>query len=115
MPYEREFAPRLGHVPAASSAAIQEAMTRWVIPAITADNSEIEKRLIPLAKIAPEESGPAPKFTFAFDGSDVEIPAREKYPSVTVLVFRTFGTTGAYCGEPVFGYVLGHGLCRFQG
>jgi len=28
MPYEQEFAPRLGHVPAASSAAIQEAMTR---------------------------------------------------------------------------------------
>ena len=91
MPYEREFAPRLGHVPAASSAAIQEAMTRWVIPAITADESEIEKRLIPLAKVAPDESRPAPKFTFAFDGSDVEIPAREKYPSVTVGFLKIGG------------------------
>ena len=84
MPYEREFAPRLGHVPAASSAAIQEAMTRWVIPAVTADKSEIEKRLIPLTELASEESRPPPKFAFAFDGSDIEVPAREKYPSVTV-------------------------------
>lgn len=84
MPYEREFAPRLGHVSAASSAAIRQAMTRWTIPATTADKSEIKKRIIPLTDLAREESRSSPRFAFAFDGSDVEIPAREEYPSVTV-------------------------------
>lgn len=84
MPYEREFAPRLGHVSAASSAAIQHAMTRWNIPAVTADHGEIEKRLVPIEKLDVEEIRPAPKFAFAFDGSDIEVPARQEYPSVTV-------------------------------
>lgn len=84
MPYEREFAPRLGHVSAASSAAIQHAMTRWNIPAVTADHSEIKKRLVPIEKLDVEEIRPASKFAFAFDGSDIEVPARQEYPSVTV-------------------------------
>jgi hypothetical protein len=91
MPYEREFAPRLGHVPTASSAAIQQAMTRWTIPAVTADESEIEKRIVPITDLAREESRPPPKFAFAFDGSDVEIPAREEYPSVTVGFLKVGG------------------------
>lgn len=91
MPYEQEFAPRLGHVPAASSAAIQEAMTQWVIPAVTADPAEIERRLIPLVDLAVEDRRPSPKFTFAFDGSDLEIPAREAYPSVTVGFLKIGG------------------------
>jgi hypothetical protein len=59
-------------------------MTRWNIPAVTADHSEIKKRLVPIEKIDVEEIRPAPKFAFAFDGSDIEVPARQEYPSVTV-------------------------------
>lgn len=91
MPYEHEFAPRLGHVPAASNAAIQHALTRWTIPAVTADSAEIDRRIIPLTDLAPEPSRPPPKFAFAFDGSDVEIPAREEYPSVRVGFLKVGG------------------------
>src|ERR1700741_1329302 len=91
MPYEHEFAPRLGHVPAASSAAIQEAMTRWTIPAVTADEGEIKKRVIAVTDLTQEQIRPGPRFAFAFDGSDVEIPAREEYPSVTVGFLKVGG------------------------
>lgn len=84
MPYEREFAPRLGHVSAASSSAIQQALTRWNIPALTADTGEIEKRIVAVDRLSAEQGRPPPKFAFAFDGSDIEVPARLEYPSVTV-------------------------------
>jgi hypothetical protein len=91
MPYEHELAPRLGHVTSASNLAIQEAMRRWTIPAVTADAGEIEKRVIPIADLSREDGRAEPRFAFAFDGSDMEIPAREEYPSVTVGFLKVGG------------------------
>ncbi|WP_432854852.1 hypothetical protein ACQPXB_21070 [Amycolatopsis sp. CA-161197] len=91
MPYEQQFSPRLGHVASASDPAVQQALSRWTIPALTADASEIEKRIIPLEDLTEEAGRPEPKFAFAFDGSDVEVAAREEYPSVTVGYLKVGG------------------------
>ncbi|MDO3067643.1 hypothetical protein [Mycobacteroides abscessus] len=66
-------------------------MTRWNIPAFTADVAEIDKRIRSISDLQVEEGRPEAKFAFAFDGSDVEIPAREEYPSVTVGYLKVGG------------------------
>ena len=83
MPYDGERASRLGHVPAAANAAIDAAMQQWDIPVYTADPDLLTSLLVPRTSLA-EEPRPTTKFAFAFDGSDLEIPARVEYPSVTV-------------------------------
>lgn len=90
MPYEGELASRLGHVPTASSAAVEAALARWEIPAITADPSQIVSRIVDINALV-QEARPQTRFAFAFDGSDLEIPARVEYPSVTVGFIQIAG------------------------
>lgn len=90
MPYEGELAPRLGHVPAASNPAVEAALQRWEIPAAVADPSLIAGRLTPVDSLL-QEARSDTKFTFAFDGSDLELPARVEYPSVTVGFLQIAG------------------------
>lgn len=90
MPYEGERASRLGHVPAATNAAIDAAMQQWDVPAFTADPGVIASMVAPRQSLA-EEPRPATRFAFAFDGSDLEIPARLEYPSVTVGFLQVAG------------------------
>jgi hypothetical protein len=90
MPYEGEFAPRLGHVPTASNPAVEAAMQQWDIPAFTADPSLIKSKIIDVGTLV-QAARAQTRFAFAFDGSDLEIPARAEYPSVTVGFIQIAG------------------------
>jgi hypothetical protein len=91
MPYPEERASRIGHVPAAQSPAIIEAMKRWETPSLTTDDpGHITSRLVPLDEL-PRDQRPDPSFTIAFDGSNQEVEARSGYPSVRVGFLQIAG------------------------
>ncbi|TFE24621.1 hypothetical protein E0F15_21265 [Frankia sp. B2] len=83
MPYTNENASRLGHVIAARSPVIADAMARWSTPSVSdQDPPEVTKRCISLDSLP--DLSPPPTYAIAFDGSNQEVEARAGYPSVRV-------------------------------
>ncbi|SDY72995.1 hypothetical protein SAMN05660209_03598 [Geodermatophilus africanus] len=84
MPYEQERASRLGHLPIAQSPIVTEALARWDTPTIEiSDPVEITQRTFDLTHFASPRR-PATTHVMAFDGSNQEVEAKTKYPSVRV-------------------------------
>ena len=80
MPYEQEFAPGSATSRPRPVLRSEEAMTQLGHPCRHRRSSRDRATPYPARRLAGEVRRPSPKFTFAFDGSDLEIPAREKYP-----------------------------------
>ena len=91
MPYAEERASRIGHVPTALSPAVVDAMQRWTTPAISVGQpQQIADRLTPLEELR-QDRRPDPSFAIAFDGSNQEVEARAKCPSVRVGYMQIAG------------------------
>jgi hypothetical protein len=84
MPYPQETAHRLGHLPIAQSPIITEAIARWETPTVqVSDPHSITQRTFDLATFASPRR-PATSHVVAFDGSNQEVEAKTKYPSIRV-------------------------------
>lgn len=96
MPYQGasdgafERARRVGHVPTAASPIVQEALTRWEVPAVDPHPSAVLDQCVALEDL-PSPSRPDTRFVIAFDGSPQEVAARSEYPSVRVGYLQVAG------------------------
>ena len=93
MPYPNETASRLGHVPTATSKAVQDAFSRWeVAQAKPSDGSAITKLCVPVSSLAARTPSDAVRFTITVDGSETEVEATREYPTVKVGYIRVAGS-----------------------
>ena len=93
MPYPNETASRLGHVPTATSKAVQDAFSRWeVAQAKPSDGSAITKLCVPVSSLAARTPSDAVQFTITVDGSETEVEATREYPTVKVGYIRVAGS-----------------------
>lgn len=93
MPYPNEAAPRLGHVPTASSRAVQEAFSRWeVSQAKPSDGTSISSLCVPITSLSSRTPSDGVRFTITVDGSETEVEATREHPTVKVGYIRVAGS-----------------------
>lgn len=93
MPYPKERASRLGHVPTVNSRAVQEAFSRWqVVQAKPSDESRIAELCTPVESLASYNSSSDVRFAITVDGSDSEVEATREHPTVKVGYIRVAGS-----------------------
>jgi hypothetical protein len=84
MPYQEERASRLGHLPIAQSPVVTEAIARWETPTVEISNpTAITDRTCALTDLDSPRRPPT-ALVMAFDGSNQEVEAKSRYPSVRV-------------------------------
>lgn len=93
MPYPREQAPRLGHVPMVSSKAIQEAFARWeVAQARPEDDSRVTDLCVDVSSLPTRTRAADVRFSITVDGSETEVEATREHPTVKVGYIRVAGS-----------------------
>lgn len=93
MPYPNERASRLGHVPTASSQAVQDAFARWeVAQAKPADGTRVTSLCVPVSSLTARTPSSGVRFSITVDGSETEVEATREHPTVKVGYIRVAGS-----------------------